>query len=388
MQLTPEQLQAKDKILEFLMQDNQNEIILQGHAGTGKSSILQSIYDDYQDIMKLNHALGLKPRQWVFCATTNKACEALRAKGIKANTVHSVFGLKINDEPFGTFNKPPQGIYVIDECSYLNYEQLKYIRECLPKGKIIYVGDKNQLTPVGLNHSPVYYDDIPMVELTQTVRQRNAPLIDKYCSQLREAITNNLDVPEVIYGKEIIHLDKSSFDSKILSHASNFVGKKVLALKNSTVQKYNKLISKDIQVGDTLVNNSYHKGTRLENNAYVTVDSIYGEITVLGAKVLSLQVKSATHGRLDVYIPLSSRALRIAYKNAKTYADWAKFNGIIDLRQVYASTIHKAQGSTYQEVYIYLDDLKSVKTKKEINRLLYVAFSRATDKVYVTGEIP
>lgn len=387
MQLTTEQETAKNKIIEFLLNDTDQEMILQGHAGTGKSTIILAIIDEYNQMMKLSEALSLEKRSWVICATTNKACEALLEKGIKANTVHSTFGLTVKDELTGYFNKPFKGIYVIDECSYLNYEQFTHIRTLLPKAKIIYVGDKNQLTPVGLNHSPVYYADIPMVELKETIRQQNAPLIDKYCGQLREAITNNLNIPDIIYGKDIVYLDKDSFDKKILANASDFTDKKVLALKNTTVQKYNRMISKDIQVGDVLVNNSYHIATQLANNAYVTVKEIYGEQKVLGAKVLSCQIYANGHGYLNIYIPLSSRGLATAYRNAKSSNNWLEFNKIIDLRQTYAQTIHKSQGSTYKEVFVYLDDLNSIETKKEINRLLYVAFSRATDKVYVTGEI-
>lgn len=57
----------------------------------------------------------------------------------------------------------------------------------------------------------------------------------------------------------------------------------------------------------------------------------------------------------------------------------------LDLRHSYACTVHKAQGSTYDTVYVDLDDLyKAIRNKDMYNRLLYVAVSRAAKKVVFT----
>lgn len=387
MQLTDEQLKAKDEIINFIFDDNQKEIILQGHAGTGKTTILKTIKDEYESILKLGNAIGLKRKCWQFCATTNKAVEALRTSGIYAKTVHSFFGLSTNDDPVKRVSFPDEHIVVIDECSYLNYKQLEHIQKVCKK--IIYVGDKNQLTPVGFNHAPVYYADIPMVELTQTIRQQNAPEIGDYCDKLREAITANSDTPTIILGKKIVHLNQKQFEQQIKQDFANYDGsQKILGLKNTTVQKYNNLLAKEIKAGNVLINNAYHRDTGIANNASVTVEEVYNEATVLGVKVTQCRIHSSTHGKHTVFVPKSATGMSRAFKQAKELNKWTTYNQFIDLRQPYAQTIHKAQGSTYSTVYIHLNDLDSVETKKEKNRLLYVAFSRATDKVYLTGELP
>ena len=58
-----------------------------------------------------------------------------------------------------------------------------------------------------------------------------------------------------------------------------------------------------------------------------------------------------------------------------------------DLRYTYASTINKAQGSTYDTVYIDLNDLAKCNDRDLQLRLLYVAVSRARHKVVFTGDI-
>lgn len=388
MQLTQEQTQAKDRLLEFVFDDNQKQIILQGHAGTGKSALLTELIKEYNALIGDNNPFGFTKRDWVFCATTNKACEALTEKGIKASTIHSTFKLNIKDEPIGNERIPRNAIVVIDECSYLNYKQFGYINY-YPNIKIIYVGDKNQLTPVGLNHSPVFFDDIETVTLTQTMRQQNAKGVNEYVNKLREAVEHNLDTPSIPDAENIIKLSKDDFEKQILKDFNQpNPENKILGLKNTTVQRYNKLVAKDLQVGDYLINNSYSQSMGIPNNHTVRIDTIYGEKTVLGTKVTSCRICTFGFGQYDVFIPKSARGMAIAYNKAKETNDWTAYRKFIDLRQPYAQTIHKAQGSTYENVYIHLDDLKQVETKKERNRLLYVAFSRATDKVYVTGELP
>ena len=382
MSLTPKQDEVKNKLLDFIFDKNQKEIILQGHAGTGKTYLLSHLMQEYKDTLLLANSLGLPKLDIVFCATTNKAVEALQEKGIKAKTVHSQFKLNLNDAPIYT-EYMSNKLVIIDECSYLNYKQFDYIRNHCDK--VIYVGDKNQLTPVGLNHAPVYYADIALVELTETIRQQNAPEIGDYCDKLREAITSNSDMPSIVLGKEIVYLNPKQFEQQIKQDFANFDGsQKILGVKNTTVQKYNNLLASKIKAGDILINNTYHRYLNIANNAPVFIQEVIAEETVLGVKVTTCRINSTGY----VHIPKSATGMSRAYNQVKNTEDCNTFNQFMDLRQPYAQTIHKAQGSTYSTVYIHLDDLNAIETKKERNRLLYVAFSRATDKVYLTGNLP
>jgi ATP-dependent exoDNAse (exonuclease V) alpha subunit len=59
----------------------------------------------------------------------------------------------------------------------------------------------------------------------------------------------------------------------------------------------------------------------------------------------------------------------------------------IDLRAQYACTIDKSQGSTYDQVFIDLDDIAKCNVPSQVARMCYVAVSRAKHKVYLTGDL-
>ena len=56
-----------------------------------------------------------------------------------------------------------------------------------------------------------------------------------------------------------------------------------------------------------------------------------------------------------------------------------------DVKYIYASTIHKLQGSTHEKVYIDLYSLSNMKSLDydTIYRLMYVAISRASDDIVI-----
>ena len=69
-------------------------------------------------------------------------------------------------------------------------------------------------------------------------------------------------------------------------------------------------------------------------------------------------------------------------------ADYYLFSKrVLDLRMVDASTVHKAQGSTLDTVYIDLDDISKCTQKDLTAKLLYVAVSRARKKVVFFGDL-
>jgi ATP-dependent exoDNAse (exonuclease V) alpha subunit len=66
----------------------------------------------------------------------------------------------------------------------------------------------------------------------------------------------------------------------------------------------------------------------------------------------------------------------------KQLEDW-----LIDLRPLYACTINKSQGSTYNRVFLDLNDVDKCRNKNQVHRMLYVGFSRASEQVIITGDI-
>ena len=62
-----------------------------------------------------------------------------------------------------------------------------------------------------------------------------------------------------------------------------------------------------------------------------------------------------------------------------------------DLKDIFCSTVHKAQGSTYKHVFVELKDIltpprnrgKKIRRPDDRPKLLYTAVSRASEKVYL-----
>ena len=75
-----------------------------------------------------------------------------------------------------------------------------------------------------------------------------------------------------------------------------------------------------------------------------------------------------------------SRQLKNAWDSRRRFAN-------VDF--AYALTSHKSQGSTYNNVIIIEDDILSVKpiTNIEKSQSIYVALTRASEKVYVVSEL-
>ena len=73
-------------------------------------------------------------------------------------------------------------------------------------------------------------------------------------------------------------------------------------------------------------------------------------------------------------------------------SNWKKFFEVketwLDLRAVYASSIHKSQGSTYDTVFLNLADIGKNWNATDVARLLYVGITRAAKQVVCYGYLP
>lgn len=154
------------------------EFILAGFAGTGKTTIAENI---------LNYAKH-KGINTIVLAPTNKACNVLRTKlkNIEVNTLHSMlYGTP--DDTFGqewTLSaKIAKSLILVDESSMVSTDLYNDIKEAAEYGNIIiFMGDSFQLEPVGKN--PELFERINY-ELTEVKRQVNDSPILKIATVIR-----------------------------------------------------------------------------------------------------------------------------------------------------------------------------------------------------------
>ena len=87
-----------------------------------------------------------------------------------------------------------------------------------------------------------------------------------------------------------------------------------------------------------------------------------------------------------IYMPYEQKAKHLSkYKRTHSMYEYMQEKSkYLDIRSGYATTIHQSQGSTYDTVFLDLADVNARCRDKELKqRLIYVALTRARDKVYV-----
>jgi hypothetical protein len=145
----------------------------------------------------------------------------------------------------------------------------------------------------------------------------------------------------------------------------------------------------DFQVGDYAICNSYLKVGRqsIKTDELVEITYIGPDTEAHGVIGNLFELNSC----LTTFMPKTLRARKERIKEATAAREFMILQQIenewVDLRAAYACTVNKAQGSTYDEVFIDLDDISSCTSGDQIARMMYVAVSRARNHVYFTGDL-
>lgn len=165
---TPNQEQAEGiaKIQAFLTAPNSqgNIFVLEGKAGTGKTSLVQEAVAPYLKsggkvvVAAVSHkAKGVLEQKLTKFITSNK----LRGS-VDAHSLAALLGMK-RDEITGNFVADPFAessidsvqVLVVDEASMVNAQNKEILESRIPRGaKIIYLGDRNQIAPIEVAGSP------------------------------------------------------------------------------------------------------------------------------------------------------------------------------------------------------------------------------------------
>ena len=140
------ELSEKQKEAIKLVNDN-NVTIITGGPGTGKTTIIKTIIDIYEN----------RKNKVVLCAPTGRAAKKMtETTGKDASTLHRLLEIgKIDDDNFMkdyNYEGVPidADIIIVDELSMVDMFLMNYLLRCIYKGtKLILVGDSDQLPSVG-----------------------------------------------------------------------------------------------------------------------------------------------------------------------------------------------------------------------------------------------
>jgi hypothetical protein len=421
--LTNSQQTVLDKFEDWILSGVTREFVVAGHAGTGKSYLIRHMIDVLQATAAIDAGLGIedtaqRPRlsgEYYVCATTNKAVNVLaNFTGTQVDTIHRLLGLRVvNNYQTGeqilqqTNNGIPEeelkhALVFIDEAFMIDYELLTHIRkQCR---YVVYVGDPYQLPPVNYKMSPVA--NLEMHHLLEIQRQKQGSGILPLASRFRQLLKEGPPFvwPEFVDAPDIEIIDNEMFKTKVIErfqHSSEIDDVRILAWTNKRVIGYNRfvrdLFTQSLQFvpGDLVITNKpIVTGTKGHGPLYHHVDTSLRIKTVSPEttyKDVPGQYVSFHNSHAVVFQPLDPALAKAKIKEASRAKDWREYfhskETFGDLRSGYSLTIHKSQGSTYKEVFIDLEDISRNTKWYDIARLVYVGLTRATDKVYVFGQL-
>ena len=409
---------AADGFFQFLF-DKGNELIISGPGGVGKTFLMGHLIDAimprYQDTC---HMMGI-PSEYqdvVMTATTNKAAEVLSiATNRPTSTIHSFMNLTVKDnystgksdlKKKNSWKIHRNTIIFVDEASMIDHKLLEEIREGTFKCKIVYVGDHCQLAPIMEPISPIYRYNLPFFELKEPMRNSNQPALMQLCQQLRNTVETGIFNPIQIQPGVVDLLSDNEMEIEINSTFKKEADARILAYTNQRVIAYNDHIREIRQFHDTyilgekLINNNattFRDGMlSVEEEVEITKLSEISEVIDIDNDVTLLIRRAELTNKFgdtytDVMLPEDKNHFYELIKFYQKKKNWNRYyhlkNTYPDLRPREAATVHKAQGSTYDTAYVDLGNLSTCRNPVEAARLLYVAFTRARNRIVLYGEL-
>ncbi|AYA64281.1 ATP-dependent DNA helicase [Alteromonas sp. RKMC-009] len=411
--LNEDQKKAKNAFIAFLLNPEQQEFVIEGFAGTGKTTLIKYMIGALDALRKSTELLGQKIPEFeeiAVTATTRKAATVLAdSMNTDPLTIHSYLGLVLKNNyrtgeqelTLGRGAAPKENsLIIIDEASFIDNELKEYIQDLTYGCKVVYMGDPCQLISVNTDISPIFGQGIPTAKLRQIMRH-DGPISD-ISALYRNTVETKIFKPFVCDGTAVRHVNGPTFQSEIDAAFTSAQYKadnscKVLAWRNDRVSEYNEYIADERGIhepypaGEYLITNkpiisakqevmySTDKPVLIERSTPSVLADVEGYDVTLSCG-------------FTMFCPTERWKVKQLLRRMAKEKEWKSYFEIKDfwgdLRPAYASTVHKSQGSTYEKVFIDLTDLGYCQNPDDVARLLYVAVSRASKEVVMCGELP
>lgn len=389
MQLNQMQSVAVKECTIWYKKDNKERpwFEISGAAGTGKTTVVREIINN----------LGLDMNEVIFMAYVGKATLALRRNGLNAQTIHSAIyevitvplyddsgrmvlkgGHPIMTKKFKLKDRLDDNVKVIvlDEGGMVNEEMGHHILSFgIP---VIVLGDKNQLPPV---FGQSLFLNKPDVTLNEIMRQKeDSPII--YLSKLARY---GVPIPYGSYGNgeckvirrdelEDYHLQQSDLaicgTNKTRDIINGYIRKEIYNIDSPNIVIGDKLICRqnnwDISLGDNIA---------LVNGLIGYVHNIHRETKSKALMEIDFRpefMESDYFSRL----PIDHKYPFKEYNTRKAIN--TMYGDEITFELGYCITCHLSQGSQYDTVLVYNENLSSSVYQR---KWLYTAITRAQNNL-------
>lgn len=368
MEWSEQQAAALDAVNQWIKKGDAPIFRLFGYAGTGKTTLAKHLAEGVEgDVL--------------FGAFTGKAAQVLRQKGCPgASTIHAMIyrpDSREDDEeaesdvPAFVINRDSPAhdadLIIIDECSMVD-EMLG--SDLLSFGKpVLVLGDPAQLPPV--SGGGYFTDDEPDIMLTDIHRQaRDNPII-RLAQDVREG--NNPDYGDYDTVK-VIHRRDLETDN-VLSSDQVLVGRNVTRQRyNTRLRELKSFDSPYPQVGDKLVclRNNHQKG--LLNGGIWLVDKVTSRTGKDLKMRVSPEIGHELSGRVALKVP------KALFEEHEGEIPWTVRKQGDSFDYGYALTVHKAQGSQWNDVMLF-DESWAFRDHRQ--RWLYTGITRAAETLTI-----
>lgn len=408
--------------------------IITGGPGTGKTSTISLILWILMNYYQID--LNIK-----FCAPTGKAVARLK-EALKTNiellkkkfptvnyksmndlisnddnylTIHRMLGFQNNNIyfKFNEINKLKVDILIIDESSMIGlplfYKLLKALDADVVK-HLIFLGDKNQLSSVeeGYVFASIINSSAVSNIITLTQGKRNNINISK----VAYAILNNKDAMDLIDGMDNIIFKENKIEKFLIDilNLDAFNQVELFTDNAVTLLPYFDLIS-SLNIKTHINDKVIEKIFSVYNNTMILSCSNYGSLGVINInekldrifisllkKHNNFEVKdnwytgrpiiildndysnNLYNGDIGICVIINNEPL-IFFEDKRFFVPHL----LPEYKLAYALTIHKAQGSEFNNIAILIDDICNRENKKNLlnKEMLYTAITRAKDFVSI-----
>lgn len=364
--------------------------VITGGPGTGKTTIVNCILN----ILKKQYM------RTVLCAPTGRASKRLaEATGEDAKTIHRLLDLDFTGgKGHFTYNEDTKldaDVVIVDEVSMCDeYVFYALIRAIKRGGRLILVGDKDQLPSVGAGNilSDIIASGlVPVNYLTYIYRQSDDSLIISNAHKVNEGM-----MPTIDNKSKDFFVDAQTDTADMLKNCIDLVTKRL--------PSFSRLAPRDIQVlcpmkkgviGVENINIEMQKALnppdsskgelRAGANIFRVGDKVIHTVNNYQMEWLSPDGLSGTgvfNGDIGYIVEVNKSApsLKVEFDDGKiaTY----KQENLDEISLAYAISIHKSQGSEFPAVIIMVSGGNPFLMTRN---LLYTAITRAKQIVIIEG---
>lgn len=370
--------------------------VLVGSAGTGKTTVISEYVQNRKDVL--------------LTAPTHKAAQVMTRKSLRdAATIQSTLLMKkqligskqefVFDQ--GTFDRfgisKLEGIstIIIDEASMISTYLLDSIEYVANKYniKFIFVGDSKQLNPVNEIVSPIFSRGYPQFDLTEIIRQA----ADNDIIWL----SRNLDsLTKRVSGKNYTYVESHQVPYDLLIESEGTDKCKFVTWRNDIVSAVNLGVRKmiygekpeQVEIGETIMLKEMYADYK--NNEEVLVERVGVSEHYYADSIVPHPIINTLNINADIIIPIEADQDKVK-QNLNMLAEYAKYKRgtwaefyrykefFADFQYNHAITVHRSQGSTYENSIINVKDIMANSNKQEMERMLYTAITRASQHNYL-----